>query len=101
MSHRLYGITLLAGQGFFRIVPPYSHRLVVQRQRYNIFTFIYLYFFRNVTYFDLRLYMFRPYAAIVKYVSELNSVALVRERIYRLNDRRLSAKLVPTFADRG
>jgi hypothetical protein len=90
MSHRLYGITLLAGQGFFRIV-----------HRCNIFTFIYLYFVRNVTYFVLRLYMFRPYAAIIKYMSELNSVALVRERIYRLNDRRLSAKLVTTFADRG
>jgi hypothetical protein len=31
---------------------------------------------------------------------ERNSVALVRERTI-LSDRRLSAKLVPTFADRG
>jgi hypothetical protein len=30
-----------------------------------------------------------------------NSVATVLERLYRLGDRRLSAKLVPTFADRS
>jgi hypothetical protein len=30
-----------------------------------------------------------------------NSVALVRERTIPMSDRRLSAKLVPTFADRG
>jgi hypothetical protein len=29
-----------------------------------------------------------------------NSVALVREKLYRSSDRRLSTKLVPTFADR-
>jgi hypothetical protein len=29
-----------------------------------------------------------------------NSVALVRERTIRPSDRRLSAKLVPTFAER-
>jgi hypothetical protein len=33
-------------------------------------------------------------------LKELNSVALVRERT-RPSDRRLSAKLVPTFVDRG
>jgi hypothetical protein len=31
---------------------------------------------------------------------KLNSVALVNKRTYRPSDRRLSAKLVPTFADR-
>jgi hypothetical protein len=29
------------------------------------------------------------------------SVALVRNKLYRPSDRRLSAKVVPTFADRG
>jgi hypothetical protein len=34
--------------------------------------------------------------------TKLNSVALVREQtIYRPSDRRLLAKFVPTFADRG
>jgi hypothetical protein len=33
--------------------------------------------------------------------SKLNSVALVRKRICRLIERRLSAKVVPTFMDRG
>jgi hypothetical protein len=37
-----------------------------------------------------------------KYVHrKLNSVALVRERPLRPRDRRLSAKLVPMFADKG
>jgi hypothetical protein len=31
---------------------------------------------------------------------KLNSVALVHKELYRPSDRRLSAKLVPTFADR-
>jgi hypothetical protein len=41
-------------------------------------------------------------AAILRtlYSKKLNSVALVRERTIPI-DRRLSAKLVPTFADRG
>ena len=32
---------------------------------------------------------------------KLNSVALVRSELYRQSGRRRSAKLVPTFADRG
>jgi hypothetical protein len=31
----------------------------------------------------------------------MNSVALGRKQLYRPSDRRLSKKLVPTFADRG
>jgi hypothetical protein len=38
--------------------------------------------------------------ACQKYAKK-NSVALVRERIILSSDRRLSVKLMPTFADRG
>jgi hypothetical protein len=34
-------------------------------------------------------------------LAKLNSVALVRERIKRQSELRLSTKLMPTFADRG
>jgi hypothetical protein len=34
-------------------------------------------------------------------IKKINSVALVRERTTPKSDRRLSAKLVPNFADRG
>jgi hypothetical protein len=34
-------------------------------------------------------------------LKELNSVACSPSELYLLSDRRLSAKLVPTFADRG
>jgi hypothetical protein len=37
----------------------------------------------------------------VVFLTTFNSVAWFRERTYRLGDRRLSAKLVPNFADRG
>jgi hypothetical protein len=36
-----------------------------------------------------------------RYTLKLNSVALVRKELYRTSDRRLSMKLVSTFADRG
>jgi hypothetical protein len=39
--------------------------------------------------------------SIILFKPKTNSVAFVREQLYRPSDRRSLAKLVPTFADRG
>jgi hypothetical protein len=41
------------------------------------------------------------YNNVINVETKLNSVALIRRVLLRPSDRRLSTKLVPTFADRG
>jgi hypothetical protein len=47
--------------------------------------------------------IFIRYYAVIMIIrkTKLNSVASVREQLYRPSDRHLPAKLVATFADRG